>query len=53
MGKYTARITDLSEGGCYIDSLCEAYVGEVIHTALSRGNRWHPGCDALQKFARV
>jgi hypothetical protein len=31
MGKYTARITDLSEGGCYIDSLCEAYVGEVIH----------------------
>jgi len=30
MGKYSARITDLSEGGCYIDSLCEAYVGEVI-----------------------
>jgi PilZ domain len=30
MGKYTARVTDLSEGGCYIDSLCEAYVGEVI-----------------------
>jgi hypothetical protein len=34
MGKYSARITDLSEGGCYIDSLCEAYVGEVIHFTM-------------------
>jgi hypothetical protein len=30
MGKYSARVTDLSEGGCYIDSLCGAYVGEVV-----------------------
>jgi hypothetical protein len=28
-------------------------VGEVAHTALSRSNRWHPGCHSLQKFARV
>ena len=29
-GNYVARVTDLSEGGCYVDSLGEAQVGEVI-----------------------
>jgi hypothetical protein len=29
-GNYQARVTDLSEGGCYVDSLGEAKVGEVI-----------------------
>jgi len=42
-----------SPHGLCLDSRGDLYVGEVIHTALSRGGRWHPGCDALQKFARV
>jgi DNA-binding beta-propeller fold protein YncE len=42
-----------SPHGLCLDSHGDLYVGEVIHTALSRGGRWHPGCDALQKFARV
>jgi hypothetical protein len=29
-GNYSARVTDLSEGGCYVDSLGEAQTGEVI-----------------------
>jgi PilZ domain len=29
-GNYVARVTDLSEGGCYVDSLGEAQIGEVI-----------------------
>ena len=29
-GNHLARVTDLSEGGCYVDSLGEAQVGEVI-----------------------
>lgn len=29
-GNYVARVTDLSEGGCYVDTLGEAQVGEVI-----------------------
>lgn len=29
-GNHHARITDLSEGGCYVDSLGEAQVGEVL-----------------------
>jgi len=29
-GNYSARVTDLSEGGCYVDSLGEAQIGEVI-----------------------
>lgn len=42
-----------SPHGICLDSHGDLYVGEVIHTALSRGNRWRPGCAALQKFARV
>jgi Tfp pilus assembly protein PilZ len=29
-GNYTARVTDLSEGGCYVDTMGEAQVSEVI-----------------------
>ena len=29
-GNHDARVTDLSEGGCYVDSLGEAQVGEVL-----------------------
>jgi len=33
-GNYTARVTDLSEGGCYVDTLGEAAPGEIIHFKL-------------------
>ena len=33
-GDYVARVTDLSEGGCYVDSMGEAQVGEVISFKL-------------------
>jgi DNA-binding beta-propeller fold protein YncE len=42
-----------SPHGLCLDSRGDLYVGEVTHTALSRGGRWHPGCHSLQKFARV
>jgi hypothetical protein len=37
-GNYSARITDLSEGGCYVDSLGEAQVGEVLKIKLQLRN---------------
>ncbi len=33
-GNYTARVTDLSEGGCYVDTLGEAATGEILHFKL-------------------
>ncbi|HSE17475.1 MAG TPA: PilZ domain-containing protein [Pyrinomonadaceae bacterium] len=33
-GNYVARVTDLSEGGCYVDTLGAAQVGEVISFKL-------------------
>lgn len=33
-GNYVARVTDLSEGGCYVDSLGEAQIGEVLDFKL-------------------
>jgi sugar lactone lactonase YvrE len=42
-----------SPHGLCLDSHGDIYVGEVTHTALSRGGRWKPSCHALQKFARV
>ena len=33
-GNHHARVTDLSEGGCYVDSLGEAVIGEVISFKL-------------------
>lgn len=29
-GNHLARVTDLSDGGCYVDTLGEAQVGEVV-----------------------
>ena len=29
-GNYIARVTDLSEGGCYVDTLGDAHVGEIL-----------------------
>ena len=31
---YTARVTDLSEGGCYVDTLGEAHVGQILRLKL-------------------
>jgi sugar lactone lactonase YvrE len=42
-----------SPHGMCLDSQGNLYVAEVAHTALSRSNRWHPGCHPLQKFMRV
>jgi DNA-binding beta-propeller fold protein YncE len=42
-----------SPHGLCVDSRGSLYVAEVTHTALSRSNRWHSSCHALQKFARV
>jgi PilZ domain len=33
-GNYSARITDLSEGGCYVDTLGGASVGEILSFRL-------------------
>ncbi|HEU4837234.1 MAG TPA: PilZ domain-containing protein [Pyrinomonadaceae bacterium] len=33
-GNYTARVTDLSEGGCYVDTMGEAQIGEVLSFKL-------------------
>jgi hypothetical protein len=37
-GNHSARITDLSEGGCYVDSLGQAQVGEVLKVKLQFQN---------------
>ena len=37
-GNFTARITDLSEGGCYIDSLNQAHEGEILNLKLQLPN---------------
>ena len=39
-GNYEARVTDLSKGGCYVDTMGEAQVGEAIvfRLALPDGN---------------
>ncbi|HEX5604066.1 MAG TPA: PilZ domain-containing protein [Pyrinomonadaceae bacterium] len=29
-GNYQARVTDLSEGGCYVDTMGQAHIGEVL-----------------------
>lgn len=33
-GNHTARITDLSDGGCYMDSLGDVSMGELVHLKL-------------------
>jgi len=40
-GNYTARITDLSDGGCYIDSLGDVTMGELVNLKLQLpGGEW-------------
>ena len=34
-GNYSARVTDLSEGGCYVDTLGDAHVGEILSFKLA------------------
>ena len=33
-GRVMARILDLSEGGCYVDTLGDCYIGEVLNIKL-------------------
>ncbi len=47
-GNYTARVTDLSEGGCYVDTLGEAAPGEIVHFKLQL-----PGGDWLDLAGEV
>src|SRR5690349_2238870 len=37
-GNYSARVTDLSEGGCYVDTLGAAQVGEILSFRLQFPN---------------
>ena len=40
-GKYAARVTDLSEGGCYVDTLGGTQVGEILNLKLQLpGGEW-------------
>ena len=40
-GNFTARITDLSDGGCYMDSLSEVTIGELLTLKLNLpGGGW-------------
>ena len=42
-GRHLARISDISNGGCYIDSIVEVTVGDPISFEIHR-----PGEDPLQ-----
>ena len=37
-GNYTARICDLSDGGCYVDSLGGVSMGEIVNLRLQLPN---------------
>ncbi|HEV8429510.1 MAG TPA: PilZ domain-containing protein [Pyrinomonadaceae bacterium] len=37
-GNYPARVADLSEGGCYVDSMSVAQVGEIFDFKLQLPN---------------
>jgi len=47
-GNYDARVTDLSEGGCYVDTLGEATIGEIVRFKLQL-----PGGDWLDLIGEV
>ncbi|HXC70206.1 MAG TPA: PilZ domain-containing protein [Pyrinomonadaceae bacterium] len=47
-GNYTARVTDLSEGGCYLDTMGEAQSGEIVSFKLQL-----PGGDWLELTGQV
>ena len=38
-GNHTARVSDLSEGGCYLDSMGDATPGEILTLKLRLPNR--------------
>jgi len=38
VGDRHTRIADLSEGGCYIDSIAEVYLGELLHLRIMLPN---------------
>lgn len=33
-GNHSARVTDLSEGGCYVDTLGESRIGEILNLSV-------------------
>ena len=37
-GNFTARVTDVSEGGCYVDSLNHSHIGEILNLKLELPN---------------
>jgi hypothetical protein len=40
-GRHEARVSDLSLGGCFIDTLSRAEIGELIVFAIKRpGGKW-------------
>lgn len=40
-GNYTARITDLSDSGCYMDSMGDVTIGEVVNLKIQLpGGEW-------------
>jgi PilZ domain-containing protein len=47
-GNYTARVTDLSEGGCYLDTMGEAQSGDIVSFKLQL-----PGGDWLELTGEV
>ena len=47
-GNYDCRVTDLSEGGCYIDSMSHAHIGEILNLKLQL-----PGGDWLELAGEV
>lgn len=47
-GNYTARVTDLSEGGCYLDTMGEAQSGEIVSFKLQL-----PGGDWVELTGEV
>ena len=47
-GNYTARITDLSDGGCYVDSLGDVIMGELVHLRLTL-----PGGESVEVKGEV
>jgi hypothetical protein len=50
-----ARVTDLSEGGCYIDSIAEATEGEILHLKikLPSGDWLDLAGEVAHRFVRL
>ena len=54
-GNARVRVADLSEGGCYIDSICQTMQGETLHLKLQLPNgEWLDLVgEVAHSFARV